>query len=155
MLKCLLNPIIISILFSMIVGLSGLGKHLPAFLNTAIADCSACQGPLAMILTGFIIGGYRIPEILKNGKVYLATLLRLIVLPLLFILGLRFFGAGEVSLRMTLFAFATPLGLNTVVFPAAYGGETKTGASMALVSHTLCLVTIPLMYTFLESVILK
>ncbi len=154
-LKSLLNPIILSIAFSIIVGLSGLGKYIPAFIRTAVTDCADCQGPIAMIITGFTIGGYRISEILKNGKVYLATLLRLIVLPLLFMLGLQLIGAEDTALRMTLFAFGTPLGLNTVVFPAAYGGETKTGASMALISHTLCLITIPLMYTLLENFILK
>ena len=41
---------------------------------------------------------------------------------------------------------ATPMGLNTIVFPAAYGGDTETGASMAMISHTLSVVTIPLMY---------
>ena len=45
-----------------------------------------------------------------------------------------------------LIAFATPLGLNTIIYPAAYGGDTKTGASMAMVSHTLSVITIPFMY---------
>ena len=33
--------------------------------------------------------------------------------------------------------------------PAAYGGDTSTGASMAMISHTLCVITIPLMYALL------
>ena len=52
---------------------------------------------------------------------------------------------------MTLFAFGTPLGLNTVVFPAAYGGDTSTGASMAMISHTLCVITIPIMYAIVSA----
>ena len=51
-----------------------------------------------------------------------------------------------VAYPLALICFATPLGLNTIVYPAAYGGETKTGASMAMISHTLSVVTIPLMY---------
>jgi len=38
------------------------------------------------------------------------------------------------------------LGLNTVVFPAAYDGDTTPGASMALISHVMSIITIPVMF---------
>ena len=63
-------------------------------------------------------------------------------------------GADDNTLVMCLFGFATPLGLNTVIFPAAYGGDTATGAAMAMVSHTVCVVTIPIMYVLLSVFIL-
>ncbi|HAY97711.1 MAG TPA: permease, partial [Ruminococcaceae bacterium] len=44
-------------------------------------------------------------------------------------------------------ATAMPLGLNTVVFPAAYGGDTTPGAGMALVSHLISVITIPVMFS--------
>ena len=53
------------------------------------------------------------------------------------------------SLFLAFVATATPLGLNTVVFPEAYGGNPKTGASMAMISHTLCVITIPLLYSLM------
>lgn len=109
------------------------------------------MGPLAMILTGFVIGSYDIGGLLKNKRVYIAAALRLIVLPTLFIVILRLLGADKNTLYLTLFAYGTPLGLNTVVFPAAYGGDTSTGASMAMISHTLCIVTIPIMYAILTT----
>ena len=40
-----------------------------------------------------------------------------------------------------------PLGLNTVVVPAAYGKDTSVPAGMALVSHALSVVTIPLVFS--------
>ena len=43
--------------------------------------------------------------------------------------------------------------LNTVVFPAAYGGDPTIGAAMATVSHTLCVASIPLMYSLLTLLI--
>ena len=49
-------------------------------------------------------------------------------------------------MTIALIAFATPPVLNTIVYPSAYGGEKKTGASMAMISHTLSVITIPLMY---------
>ena len=77
---------------------------------------------------------------------YFATVLRLIVLPSIFVLGLKAVGADQTTIIVTLMAYATPLGINTVVFPAAYGGDTTTGASMALISHTIAVITIPIMF---------
>ena len=149
-LKNLCNPIFLSILLGAVLGLSGLSEQIPGFIRTTISSCSACMGPLAMILTGLVVGSYDFFSLLKNKKIYLATLLRLVVLPMLFIGFLLLLRADKLVLVLTLFAFGTPLGLNTVVFPAAYGGYTSTGASMAMISHTLCVVTIPLLYALLE-----
>ena len=46
-------------------------------------------------------------------------------------------------------AVAMPMGLNTVVIPAAYGEDTSAGASMALISSVLSIGTIPLVFAFL------
>lgn len=145
-LKNLFNPIFVSIIIGAALGLLNLTPYIPSFVATTISNCAACMGPLAMILTGFVIGGYDIPGLLSDKKVYVASGLRLIVLPALFIGLLYLLGADKTAIILTLFAFGTPLGLNTVVFPAAYGGDTRPGASMAMISHTLCVVTIPLIY---------
>lgn len=151
--KRLLNPIFVSIIIGAVCGLTGVEQYVPDFIANTISNCAACMGPLAMILTGFVIGGYDLKALLKNGRVYIATALRLLVLPALFVGVLLILGANETTLICTLFAFGTPLGLNTVVFPAAYGGDTSTGASMAMISHTLCVLSIPLMYALLACVI--
>ena len=54
--------------------------------------------------------------------------------------------AGNIMARLETYVFVPALGLNTIVYPAAYGGDTKTGASMAMISHVLSVITIPLMY---------
>ena len=99
-----------------------------------------------MVLAGFVIGGYNLKELLLNKKVYVASLFRLVLIPAVFMLLLKLVGASEEIQILALICLATPLGLNTIVFPAAYGGETKTGASMAMISHALSVITIPLMY---------
>lgn len=162
-LSSLLNPIFISILIGAALGLTGAVDFVPAFALKTIDYCKASMAPVAMILTGFVIGGYNIKELLTDKKIYIATALRLIVFPAIFLALLYFAGSLigihqellRLALVLTLFAYATPLGLNTVVFPAAYGGDTKTGASMAMISHTLCVITIPIMYALLTGVLDK
>jgi len=144
--KGLITPPIIALVTGVILGLLDFDKFIPQFILNALENAGNCQGPVAMILAGFVIGGYNFKELISNKKVYVATFLRLIVIPSVIMLILRFIGTSEEIMTLALIAFATPLGLNTIVYPAAYGGDTQTGASMAMISHTLSVITIPLMY---------
>ncbi len=108
------------------------------------------MGPIAMMLAGTIIGGYDIKRLLGKKKVYVLTVLRLIVIPTIFVLILKLLGFTDNDiLPFVLIAYATPLGMNSIVYPAAYGGDTESGASMVVVSSTLSIITIPVMYYLL------
>ena len=144
--KGLLTPPIIAIVSGIILGLCGAAKYFPSFAVSALENASKCQGPVAMVLAGFVIGGYNFKNMITKGKVYIASVLRLVFIPALLMVILKLLGVGEEIMTFALVCFATPLGLNTIVFPAAYGGDTETGASMAMISHTLSVITIPLMY---------
>ena len=152
--KNLLNPSVFAVAIGAVLGLTGASAYVPDFVTSTLSGLGACMGPIAMVLTGFLIGNYSFKSLLSNQKIYIAAVLRLFILPALFILLLKLIGADSTSLIMCLFAFATPLGLNTVVFPAAYGGDTTTGASMAMISHTVCVITIPIMYALLNTFVL-
>lgn len=143
--KVFLNPICMSMLFGAVAGVTGL--PLPKFLVTAISSAGACMSPLAMILTGFVVANFSIKTLAKVKRIYLASVLRLVVLPLVFVLVLNLLNTDSTIIMLTLCATAMPLGLNTVVFPAAYGGDTTPGASMALISHLMSIITIPIMFT--------
>jgi len=143
----LINPICVSMLLGTAIGL--LSIPLPSCISTVLSNTSVCMAPLAMILTGFTIGHYDIKKLLVDKKVYAVTALRLLVLPVIFVFAFRLAGMDEYILTLALCTVAMPLGLNTVVFPAAYGMDTSTGASMALISHTLSVATIPFVFAVL------
>ncbi len=151
--KGLLNPSSISMVVGIILGLLDVGSILPGFVTTTLDNLSACMGPMAMLLTGFIIGGYRLPELLKNKKVYVATLLRLTVLPAVIMGVLWLLGAQVNVIFMAMFAFSTALGLNPVVVSAAYDGDTHTGAGMAVISNVGAVITVPLLYALLTQLL--
>ena len=171
-LKRLITPPLVAMLLGMTVGLisgaivsdvpagsSAYDTLFPKFFISTLDTLKACMGPLAMILAGVTVAEYDFFGMFKDKKVYLATALRLVLLPAV-ILG-ALFGikelanvAFDISLDNTaiillFFAYAAPLGLNTIVFPEAYGGDPKTGASMTMISHTLCVISIPLMFSLL------
>ncbi|MBQ2875869.1 MAG: AEC family transporter [Clostridia bacterium] len=150
-----LNPPTVAIVLGMIVGLTGLGEHLPSVMVDTLNSLKNCMGPVVMILAGCTVAGYDLLKMLKNKKVYFITALRLVIIPAL-IIGILFLiklllsalsilPFDNTALYLVFFAVATPIGLNTIVFPKANGENAETGAAMALISHTLCVITIPLL----------
>lgn len=152
----------VALLLGVAVGLSGLGNYIPTFLTSTLDTLKACMGPTAMLLAGVTVAKYDLLGMLKKWKIYLVSLLRLVAIPPVLIAVLygiktlagSLFGItiGHDVLFLCFFATAAPLGLNTVVFPEAYGGNPETGAGMALISHTLCVVTLPVMYALMVAV---
>ena len=147
--KNLLNPGMISIAVGIILGLTNAQAVVPPFLKLSLENLRLCMGPVAMLLTGFVVAKYGLLDLLKKPTVYVATLFRLLILPVLFVATLYLLKIDDLIIKLCFFAFATPLGLNTVVFPSAYGKDASTGASMALISHTISVITIPLLYSVL------
>ncbi len=154
-LRSILNPPTIALFIGTLAGLTGALDYFPDFIVNTLDSLRACMAPVAMLLAGFTVASYDLKEMLTDKKVYICSILRLTVLPAVLVATL--FGIKELAglifgikvdnmpLFLLFFATATPLGLNTVVFPEAYGGSPKTGAGMALISHTLAVITIPLM----------
>ena len=143
-LRSFCNPICISLLIGIILGLCKV--RLPGFLDTALSQASGCMGPVAMILTGFVVAGYGIRNLLGDRRVYIMTALRLLVIPFVITMLLRTFLKDSPVLLYVLCFLAMPLGLNTIVIPAAYGGDTRIGASCALISSVLAVITIPVLF---------
>lgn len=142
----LLKPPLIALVIGTLLGILNAPEFLPEFVLTAAESAGKCQGPIAMVLAGFIIGGYDFKKLITNKKVYVVSLLRLIAIPAAMMLVMRLLGISKEIMTLTLMAFAAPLGMNTIVYPAAYGGDTQTGASMTSISHILAIATLPLMY---------
>ena len=143
--KSMITPVTISLIIGALLGISGI--VLPDTVSGAIGGIAGTMGPLAMIMTGFIIAKYNFLEIIKNGRIYLASLIRLIIIPALTVLVMQALKIDNMTIMIALCTTAMPFGLNGIVFPAAYGEDTKTGASMALISDVLAVITIPLLFS--------
>ncbi len=148
--KKLLNPPTIALSVGLILGLTEI--RLPAVLGNALQMGSNCMAPAAMLLTGFILAGQPIKNMLHNYRAYIGSVLRLVVIPLL-ILGVMFLLniRGEVLLIAAVI-YAMPMGLNPIVFPEAYGGDATSGAQSTFISNIFGIITLPLMVTLIHYV---
>lgn len=149
-LKRVLTPPVIAMAVGLILGITNAQTVMPSFVTNTLSNLKGCLGPVSMVLTGCVVAKYDLRGMFTNSKVYVASLFRLLILPALFLAIMLLLKMDSNIVLMTLFAFATPLGLNTVVFPSVYGEDPSTGASMAIISCTLSVVTIPLLYTIVS-----
>ena len=145
--KNFVNPIFVSIFIGAILGLLPIPKF--RLVTTIINSTAACMSPIAMILTGFVIGGYSFANLFGKWQTYVVAGIRLVFLPTVSVLVLKLFNAPQEAVVATLCANAMPLGLNTVIIPSAYGKSPDDGASMALVSQLTAVFTIPILFYIL------
>lgn len=143
-LKTFVNPIFVSLFIGAALGLLSFPKF--ELVSTVISSAAGCMSPIAMILTGFVIGGYRLPDLFRHWQTYVVAGIRLVLLPAFAVIILRLINAPQEIIVATLCAHAMPLGLNTVIIPSAYGENPETGASMALVSQLCSVFTIPALF---------
>ena len=154
--KGLISPVNVAMISGMAVGLifDVAGIKMPSVITTIVSSASGCMSPAAMLLTGITLANVPIKTVFCSLEAYAFTFLRLIVFPAV-IGGITYllylwlgFSAGIV--KITLVYLALPLGLNSVVFAEAYGGDGSLGAQIGFLSHLFCIVTLPLLFLLIS-----
>lgn len=144
-LKSFVNPMFVAMLIGMIIGL--LKIPLPAWTVSLITVSGNCMSPVAMILTGIVVSSIPLKKTFTNVRIYIISIVRLIIMPLVFVWVASFFNIPQSIYICALCSLAMPLGLNTIVIPSALGKDTTIAAGMAIISHLLSCITIPLIFS--------
>ena len=156
--KAFLNPMFICMLIGLILGLTGWNAFLPTSIVSVIDVAGNCMSPVAMLLTGMVIGKCDVLKLLKKWRIYVLSAIKLFAYPLLYVLVFAFIPQSAFVSKTFLICgmcFACmPVGLNAIVVPAAYGKDTSDAAAMALVSHLGSVISIPLMFMLFNAVVL-
>ena len=138
------KPPLVATIAGAVAGLSGLGNHIPDTLNSILGMAGACMGPVAMILLGMVISEFNLSEFIKDKRVYILSVARLLIIPLIVTYIVSLFGIKELTLS-TLMLCALPFGLNTVVYTKLVGEDCRLGAGFTTISTLLSCITIPIM----------
>ena len=124
--KVFVNPVTISLVIGLFLFITG--------LNT----------PAAMIVLGYYLSCVRIRDLLLNPSLYLASFVRLIIIPLLTLLVLYIIPAGHGQIGMiTLIAAATPVGTSTAIFAQKFGQDYERAVCMVCLSTLFSIITMP------------
>ena len=145
-LKKLINPVILSILAGAVFGL--LNVKLPGIVETFLNKSGNCMAPVSMLLAGITIAEFNIKHLISEKSVYIASVIRLVLIPCLVMAALKPF-FDDIFVRAAVLLCAMPCGLNTIVFPKLIGEDCKTGAKLAFVSNLFAMLSIPVVLSFL------
>ena len=117
----------------------------PGALRGLISAMSGASMPLSMLVIGASLGSVSLLDAFKARRLYLASAVRLLVIPLLTWLLLRLFVQdSELLMTMTIVA-ASPSAVLVTVLSVQYGRDSVYSAEGTLQNTALSLVTIPLL----------
>lgn len=132
-----------------------LSVKLPAVIGVPLHHMANLNTPLAMIVIGYALAGAEFEKVLRAGSVYVATLVRLVICPLLVIAALYPFRHAldrNMMLAMTVAASA-PVAAMVSMFAQKFGRDVDV--SVAVVSGTtlLSILTMPVVIAFAMGVL--
>lgn len=143
----LLNPSIMAMLVGAILGLTDI--QLPGLVRSILVTAESCVSPCAMILTGTVFARINMKSVFTDWRSYAASAIRLLIIPLFFLAVFKAINLPNNWILPCVAILAMPLGVNSVVFPEAYGGDAESGAKVCFMAAILALFTIPVVFALL------
>jgi predicted permease len=126
--------------------------RIPSVPTQALEFISSMNTPLAMIVSGVTIADTNIPQLLKNTRIYLICLLKLLVVPLILIMVLSLFDIDEkVRLTVVIAASAPPAAMGTLL-SLKYGKNSLYASQIFAAGTILSIATLPLLVKITEKI---
>lgn len=148
--KVVLNPGVLALAIGL--PLFFLGWDLPELLQVPIDSFAALNTPLAMVVIGCNIARIPFKEMFSDRSVFLASGLRLLLFPVVFLGAAFFCGPAPALLVSSVIQAAAPSAANTVLFATRFGGDDKLASKMVAVSSLLSVATLPLVVSAAQAV---
>ena len=147
--KLLMNPIVIAFLVGMVLFFTQL--PVPQLVVSAIGMVTPLNTPIAMIILGSYMAKDKLYKIFTNSQAYLATVCRLVVIPLVTIGVFSLLPASVGVIRMAiLISTIAPVGVNVAVFAGLYDQDYNQSVRIVCLSTLLCVISIPLLVLLTE-----
>lgn len=146
----LINAPVIALIVALTANLTGATVHVPEVLWKLVHALGACAVPLGLVMTGVSIQPHLDdPRQLVDKRVTLmAWLLRLLVLPWLFLLAARYLPCPVELKRVLVVQAAMPSAVISIIIARVYGGQPLVAVQIIVGTTALALFTIPFWIRF-------
>lgn len=142
--RYLINMSFVSSVISIILFFAKI--KLPEILMTSLGYLGNLTTPVAMLILGATIASMPVKELFDQGRIYLFTVFRLAVIPLVMFGVFRLLPmASPMIIGVMIIMAGMPVATNTTMLAIEYGGDTKLAAKGIFFSTILSVVTIPLL----------
>ncbi len=147
--KLILNPGTMSVIIGLPLFL--LSVKLPQIISTPLDYIAGLNTPVAMLIFGTYLANAKIKAVLKDSRVYLTLVLKLIVLPFILLGVLKIFSVDtEIATAITI-ASSAPSANNTVMFAAKYNRDARLASNVVALISLVSILTMPLMIAIAQS----
>lgn len=136
------SPVILSVILGLILYLGQI--PVPEVIAEPVRLIGNINTPLAMIITGMIIGTSDLKKMAGNPMIWYVTLIRMVLVPAICFVVFRVIGAGSMVAEVVLLLEACPCAAITSVFAVQYGYHEDLAAGTVVVSTLLSIVTLPI-----------
>ena len=147
--KIVLNINMISIAIGIVLFLTRI--HLPEDINSTLSAVGGMIGPASMIVTGMLFAGMDFKQIFASKRVYFVTFLRLIVVPAIALVLIKFSYLASLSsngpkiMLIVFLAIITPSASTVTQTCQVYGNDSQYASAINVVTTLLAIITMPLM----------
>lgn len=147
--KIVLNINMISIAIGIVLFLTRI--HLPEDINSTLSAVGSMIGPASMIVTGMLFAGMDFKQILASRRVYFVTFLRLIIVPTIALVLIKFSHLASLSsngfkiMLIVFLAIITPSASTVTQMCQVYGNNSQYASAINVVTTLLAIITMPLM----------
>lgn len=140
--KLIKAPFVIAILVGLFLFATQL--PLPALARSVLSTVAGLNTPLAMFTVGVYLAQTDLKKMLGRRRLYLISALRLLVIPAISLLLLKFFPSSMEQMRTVLLIVAAcPVGSNVAVYAQLHGKDYPYAVETVVISTILSIVTIP------------
>lgn len=146
--KAFFNTGTLSVLTGVILLMSPV--KLPEVMSGIISMLGSLTTPLAMIVIGATLAEGSISSLFKGYQMYYATFIRLIFMPVLWIILLRIIKMEPVLVTMCVLMVAMPAASNTAMFAEKFESDTLLASKTVVFSTMVSMLTIPVIVNYVS-----
>lgn len=141
------SPCVIASLVALVLALSGLRP--PVLLGEMLDFVGGVTVPLSLLLVGSLLAELSAGEVFASPRLWILSILRLLVMPVLLWLILSRMDFGYMVVGVAISQIAMPVAVNGSMLCMEYGGDANSMARITFLSTLASIVTIPLIAALL------
>lgn len=142
-LKAMINPGTVFGLAAIVVIICGI--RLPGFIKTSITYLGNVTSPMALVAVGFTLAHSDLKKIFCQLRLYLFSLIKLLILPLLMLPLLTLVTDNASLISVCMIMFGMPIGNMPLILGTQKGIDGATCGSAIILTTLLCVFTIPIL----------
>lgn len=147
--RVLLNPSMIAVYVGTIVFLFNI--PVPEVIKGAAKSVGDMTMPLSMLIVGAATSNTRFVSLFSDWKVYVSSLVRLVLMPVLAFLISLLAGVPSLPSIIIVTALAMPAAATVAVFAETFDKDTVFASKCVTVSNLLSIITIPAIISWVAS----